>query len=134
MKRIAWLLFSVFFVVSADQRIASGAESKEAKEEKKEVKMLPKTMEGTVSARNFNGLALTYKTDKAEAASFELWLPYEPKMKFSGGYKSSKDVGEGDKVRVFYDEAEDQSKKLVTGVQLLKRKPKEEELVSTEEE
>jgi hypothetical protein len=42
------------------------------------------------------------------------------------------EITEGDTVTVTYDEAEDVSKRVLTGIRLLKKKPPEEEAVAEE--
>src|SRR3989338_6282680 len=100
-----------------------------------EVKMVTKTLVGEISARGPNGIAVVYKKDEVKRSSNEIWFPYENEIEIELiGYKAKTDIGEGDSIRVTYDEAEDGSKRVLTGIRLLKKKPPEEEVPEEEEE
>jgi hypothetical protein len=98
-----------------------------------EIKMVTKTVSGEISARGPNGIALVYEKDDVKRSSKEMWFPYEGEVKLIG-YKEKMDIGEGDSVTVTYDEAENSSKRTLTGIRLLKKKPPEEEIPEGEEE
>jgi hypothetical protein len=98
-----------------------------------EVKMKTKTMSGEVSARGPSGIAVVYEKDKVKHSSKEMWFPYDLEVKIKlTGYKEKTDITEGDTVVITYDEAEDGSKKILTGIRLLKKKPQEEEVMEEE--
>ncbi len=99
--------------------------SKENVQEEK-LKMVTKTLSGEISARGPNGIALEYARDEVEGSSKEMWFPYEAEVKLIG-YKAKTDITAGDQVAVTYNEAEDGSKRVLTGIRLLKKKPPEEE-------
>ena|SRR3989338_4833485 len=98
-----------------------------------EVKTVTKTLVGEISARGPNGIAVVYKKDEAKRSSSETWFPYEDEIELIG-YKTKTDIGEGDSIRVTYDEAEDGSKRVLTGIRLLKKKPPEKEVSEESEE
>lgn len=86
------------------------------------VAMVTKTLSGEISARGPNGIALEYAKDEVEGTSKEIWFPYEVEIKLTG-YKAKTDIAAGDQVTVTYDEAEDGSKLVLTGIRLLKKQP-----------
>lgn len=99
-----------------------------------EVKMVTKTLSGEVSAVGASGLALVYAIDSKSAASMEMWFPFESEIKLSG-YKSKKEIKEGDLISVTYEEALDKSGRRLTGVTFKGKKPVpvQEELPEEEE-
>ncbi len=86
------------------------------------VAMVTKTLSGEISALGPNGIALEYAKDEVEGTSKEIWFPYEVEIKLTG-YKAKTDIAAGDQVTVTYDEAEDGSKLMLTGIRLLKKQP-----------
>lgn len=101
--------------------------------EAKEVEIISKELQGRVSARGPNGLALEFGRDVTKRSSQEIWFPYVTDIKLQG-YKSLQEIEEGDTILAVYEEAEDMSKRTLTGVRLLMKKPPEEEEASEEEE
>lgn len=95
-----------------------------SKEVQQKVNMVTKTISGEISAWGPNGIALEYAKDDIEGSAEEIWLPYEAEPKLIG-YKVKADIAAGDQVTVTYDEAEDGSKRILTGIRLLKKKPLE---------
>jgi len=115
--------------------ISSILTSKEVATTSSGIKLLTKTLSGEIGARGANGIALVYEKDEKKRSSKEMWFPYDGEPKFVG-YKSKADVGEGDQVSVTYEEAEDGSKRILTGIKLDKKyePPKEEDEVEEEME
>ncbi|MBI4430480.1 MAG: hypothetical protein HY587_02065 [Candidatus Omnitrophica bacterium] len=93
-----------------------------------EIEMKTKTLSGEVSARGPSGIALVYEKNDKKRASKEMWFPYEVEIELAG-YKGKSEIAEGDMVTVTYDEAEDGSKRILTGIKLDKKydPPKEED-------
>lgn len=101
--------------------------------EAKEVEIISKELQGRVSARGPNGLALEFGRDVTKRSSQEIWFPYVTDIKLQG-YKSLQEIEEGDTILAVYEEAEDMSKRTLTGIRLIQKKPPEEEETSEEEE
>lgn len=101
----------------------------------KKVKMVTKTLSGKIGARGPNGIAVVYEKDEAKRSSKEMWFPYEGEVRLTG-YETKADIGEEDLVTVTYNEAEDGSKRVLTGIKLDKKyePPPEEEEADEEEE
>lgn len=98
------------------------------------VKMVMKTFSGEVSAKGPNGIAIVYEKNAEERWSKEYWFPFEDEIKLLG-YRSLKDISEGDKVTVGYEEAEDGSQRILKRIALSKKAPREiEEQPEPEEE
>jgi len=86
-----------------------------------------KTMYGEVSGHGFNGLAVTYNQDAKRGIGYEAWFNYEDDTKFSG-YKEKKEIEDGDTVEVTYEQPEQDGKKILKQVRLLKKRPPEVEV------
>jgi len=98
-----------------------------------ERKVETKTISGEISARNLNGIALVYAKNTKKRSSREMWLPYDSELKLVG-YESKANVGEGDYVRATYDEMVDEGRRVLTGIELVKKfEPPAEEVEKDEE-
>jgi hypothetical protein len=89
------------------------------------------TVQGKLSARGTNGVSIETHVDKKKGVSSDQWLQYREGMKISG-VKKLADFHEGDIVEVTYKVAKDGSKRLMTGLKLVRRASPEPEL--TEED
>lgn len=89
-------------------------------------KMVTKTISGEVGAKGANGIALVYEKNERKRSSKEMWFPFETELKLER-YKSKADISDGDSVKLTYEEAEDGSKRVLKGITLQKKAPKEDE-------
>ncbi len=126
--------------VSAQQPPAANKEEKKVKKsweeklpdpdpEEVKIKGTEETLEGLVSGAGYNGLAVEVPNPKKNEAS-EVWLNYVKGLKLTG-IQSLTEIQEGDTVRVSYKKAED-GRKFLKEIRLIRKKPAEEILVSTE--
>lgn len=85
-----------------------------------------KKLQGVVSAYTHNGIAVEY-----DGGASEMWLRFTKSVKFTGyGYKKYTDVQIDDRVKATYKEAPGGVKRVLLGVMLLSRKPKEQKVES----
>lgn len=89
-----------------------------------EVKMVTKTMSGEVGAISGSGLAFIY--EKEAMSESEIWFPFQEELELRG-YKNTREIEAGDRILIKYDEAEDQSKRLLKGIKLERKKEKTDE-------
>ena len=82
------------------------------------------SVEGQISARNKAGMAVEFEKDEAKGSSNEIWLNFVSKMKLNG-VKDLSEFQEGDTVRVVYKETKKTGKKILKGITLVQKKPKE---------
>ena len=87
-------------------------------------KLIDRILSGEVGAKSPNGFDLVYKRDEVKRSSKSVWFPFEAQMDLMG-YKSVNDIEEGDHVRASYVEAEDNSLRVLKGIMLLNKAPKE---------
>jgi len=94
------------------------------KSEEKETET--KELSGEVSAVGPSGIAVLYSKAKKSGSPIEIFLPFRGKIRFTG-YKRYKDIREGDRVKLIYEETVDKGRRMLTEVVLLERAPEEEE-------
>lgn len=129
-KILFWLMLTAaIFTAPLYAQTKQASAGLEKSSPPKKIKMLTKNIQGTVSARNMNGVAVVYDADKNKYASYEMWMPFDSKMKLAG-YKTLTEMQEGDKIAIVYEEAEDGSVKITKELKLRKKAPKD--LVSEE--
>ncbi len=87
-----------------------------------------RSVEGVVTGVSKHGVAVEYAADP-EKGGMEIWFNYTKKIKLSG-IKKLDELQEGDTVSVAYKEAPDK-RKLVDGIKLVAKKPKEAPVVAT---
>ena len=98
-----------------------------------EKKIETKIISGEIGARGPSGIALVYATNTKTRISTEMWFPYDSELKLVG-YESKANVGEGDYVRATYDEMVDEGRRVLTGIELVKKfEPPAEEVEKDEE-
>ncbi len=84
-----------------------------------------KQLRGTISAKNFQGIAVVYENDAAAKSSKEMWMPFGEST-YLVEYTSLADIQEGDEVLVTYDEGgEGETQFLLQGISLVRRAPAE---------
>lgn len=86
-------------------KIANQSAKKPPQAQEKKVPMVSKTVTGTVGAKSSSGMALITGLDKETQSELEMWLPFSERLGLKG-YKSVKDILEGDVVNVIYEETE----------------------------
>lgn len=87
------------------------------------VKMVVKTISGAVSGHGYNGLAVTYNEDTKRGIAYEAWFNYEDDLKI-GGYRSKKEIEDGDSVEITYELPQQGGKKVLKQIRLLKKRPR----------
>lgn len=129
------------------KRLQDEAKKAEAKKKKKEepnytelskedLKMEGKNkiLEGTVSAVGSSGLAVEHPADGLkEGQAAEMWFNFVKDVKFNG-FKKYLELEQGDTVSVVYKESLDGNKRILRGVTLVEKKPKEVEAPAEPEE
>jgi len=90
----------------------------QASAKKEEIRMVPRTLMGQVSAASSNGVAVVVERDLVKGRERELWFPVGPDVK-RVGIRDLKGLNPGDLIEVMYLEAEDQSRRIATRITFL---------------
>lgn len=118
---------------------------KEAKAKKKEYKLEklelidkelePKTrsLKGQVVLAVRNGMSVEFERDKETGAATELWVDFKSGMKLSGA-KDFSAFAPGDTVEVTVQESKDKTRRVATGVSLVRKLTDEERRLRAAEE
>lgn len=114
----------ILMEASQKKNVSSNKKSTASLETKKQ--MFTKNISGQISARGPMGIALEFEKNKEERSAREMYFPYEQELKLDG-YKTKMEIQEGDRVTVTYEEAEDESQRLLKAIKFDHRKPAEEE-------
>ncbi len=86
------------------------------------MKGIVKSVTGKMTVKNTNGLAVEYQVDKATHTPREMWLNFVGGMEVAKA-KSMDEIQPGDTVKVTYKMPKDESRKILTKVELVKHKP-----------
>ncbi len=81
----------------------------------KEVVMLDKTVSGEITGRGSNGIALAYDRNPDQETAKEMWFPFAESIQLKG-YKERREIKEGDHVKVFYQEADNGSSRVLRAI------------------
>ncbi len=86
----------------------------------KEIVMIDKTISGQISGRGTNGVAIVYEKNQDKKSAKEMWFPFSDAIELQG-YKVRTDIKEGDEVDINYEEADDESIRVLKSISLTKR-------------